>query len=310
MELDALKSLLDLCCKGNIQTIGTFQDVFGVDIYNFPMKVHKLDEERASDFYCYCFEGDRIYKRLKTFRGECNIRSFQFLILECLFNEWIRRSDVEIAIYPLQGSEEWNEPTVVEDIRQDPLPIPNEKLEENEELNGLDATMKRLDEVDRVYLKVLSYSEIDLEPNDIRAISRVSGNNLQKTLENITELEESLSKRYERYKKQREELDKINYWILTYEKRIKKQMDDKRTNIMKAENQGDNKNELERKLLWRKKQKKKLLMKYRESSPKVSYREIAKLLDVSVGTVSSKIKNAKARLNEILNDTQSTEQLI
>jgi len=305
-----LKSLLDLCCKGNIQAIGTFQDVFGVDIYNFPMKVHKLDEQRASDFYCYCFEGDRIYKRFKTFRGECNIRSFQFLILECLFNEWIRRPDVEVAIYPLQGSEEWNEPTVVEDIRQDPLPTPNEKIEENEELNGLDATMKKLDEVDRVYLKVLSFSEINLEPNDIRAISRVSGNNLQKTLENITELEESLSKRYERYKKQREELDKINYWILTYEKRIKKQMDDKLTNIMKAENPDHNKNELERKLLWRKKQKKKLLMKYRESSPKVSYREIAKLLDVSVGTVSSKIKNARARLNEILNDIQSTEQQI
>jgi RNA polymerase sigma factor (sigma-70 family) len=306
LELDALKSLLSLCRKGDIQAIRTFQDVFGEDIYNFPMKVHKLDEQRASDFYCYCFEGDRIYKRFNTFRGECNIRSFQFLILESLFNEWIRRLDVEATIYPLQGSEEWNELTVVEDIRQDPLPTPNEKIEENEELNGLDATMEKLVEVDRVYLKVLSFSEIDLEPKDIRAISRVSGNNLQKTLENITELEESLSKRYERYKKQREELDKINYWILTYEKRIKKQMDDKFTNIMEVENQDHNKNELERKLLWRKKQKKKLLMKYRESSPKVSYREIAKLLDVSVGTVSSRIKNAKAKLN----DSQCKEQQI
>ena len=274
------------------------------------MKVHRLDEQRASDFYCYCFEGKRIYKRFNTFRGECNIRSFQFLILDSLFREWIRRPDVEAAIYPLQRSEESNEPTVVEDIRQDPLPTPNKKIEEKEELNGLDATMKKLDEEDRVYLKVLSFSEIDLEPKEIRAISRVSGNNLQKTLENITELEESLSKRYERYKRQREELDKINYWILTYQKSIKKQMDDKFTNIMKVENQDHNKNELERKVLWRKKQKERLLMKYKESSPKVSYREIAKLLDVSVGTVSSKIKNAKARLNEILNDSQSTEQQI
>ncbi len=172
--------------------------------------VRKLDEQRASDFYCYCFEEDRIYKRFNIFRGECNIRSFQFLILDSLFREWIRRPDVEAAIYPLQGSRETNEPTVEEDIRKDPLLTLNEKTEEKEELRRLEAVIKKLDEEDRIYLKSLSFSGIDIEPEDIRTISRISGRNLQETLEIITELEESLSKRYERYKKKRKELNKIN----------------------------------------------------------------------------------------------------
>jgi RNA polymerase sigma factor (sigma-70 family) len=274
------------------------------------MKVHKLDEQRASDFYCYSFEGDRIYKRFNTFRGECNIRSFQFLILDSLFREWIRRPDVDAVIYPLQGSEEWNEPTVVEDLRQDPLSTPNEKIEEKEKRKRLDAAINKLDEEDRTYLKVLSFSEIDLEPKDIRAISRISGRNIQETLENLTELEDSLSKRYECYKKKRDELNKINYWILTYEKHIKKYNENKCASIIEVESLDTNQNELERKVLWRKKQKESLLIKYRESSPKISYREIARLLNVSVGTVSSRVKNAKVRLNELLNDLQSREQQI
>ncbi|MFQ5964237.1 MAG: sigma-70 family RNA polymerase sigma factor [Candidatus Scalinduaceae bacterium] len=313
LELDDLKSLLSLCCKGDIQAIRTFQDIFGEDIYNFPIKVHKLDEERAADFYCYCFEKDRIYKRFITFRGECKIRSFQFLILDHLFKEWIRKPDVEMSIYsidfPLQGNEGVGE-MVMRDILKDPISTTKEEIEEKEDLRKIEVAIKRLDDDERIYLNLLSFSEIDIESEDIRVISRISGRNLQETTENIFNLEESLSKRYELYKKKREELDKINYWILIYEKHIKKLKNNKFKSTIEVEQLVINKNELERKVLWRKKQKEKLLKKYRESSPKVSYREIAKLLNVSVGTVSSKIKNARARLNEILNDLQNREQQI
>ncbi|MFQ5687004.1 MAG: sigma-70 family RNA polymerase sigma factor [Candidatus Scalindua sp.] len=291
-----------------MQAVREFQDVFGEDIYNFPIKVHKLDEEMAADFYCYCFEKDRIYKRFITFRGECQIRSFQFLILDHLFREWIRKPDVEMSIYsidsidsPLQGKEGGGE-MVMKDILKDPIPTPKKEIEEKEELSRIEAVIKRLDDEERIYLKLISFSEIDIESEDIRVISRISGRNLQETTENILNLEESLSKRYELYKKKREELDKINYWILIYEKHIKKLKNNKFTSTIEVEQLVINKNELERKVLWRKKQKEKLLKKYRKASPKVSYREIAKLLNVSVGTVSSKIKNARSRLNEVLND--------
>lgn len=199
---------------------------------------------------------------------------------------------------------------VMKDILQDPIHTPREKIEEKEELSRIEVAIKRLDDEERIYLRLLSFSEIDIESEDIRAISRISGLNLQETTENIFNLEDSLSKRYALYKKKREELDKINYWILIYEKHIKKLKNNKFTSTIEVEQLVINKNELERKVLWRKKQKEKLLKKYRESSPKVSYREIAKLLNVSVGTVSSKIKNARARLNEILNDLQNREQQI
>lgn len=208
---------------------------------------------------------------------------------------------------PLQGKEG---EMVMRDILQDPIPTPKKEIEEKEELSRIEVAIKRLDDEERIYLKLISFLEIDIESEDIRVISRISGLNLQETIENIFELEESLSKRYALYKKKREELDKINYWILIYEKHIKKLKNNKFTSTIEVEQLVINKNELERKVLWRKKQKEKLLKKYRESSPKVSYREIAKLLNVSVGTVSSKIKNARARLNEVLNDLQSREQQI
>ena len=210
---------------------------------------------------------------------------------------------------PLQGKEGEGE-MVMRDILQDPIHTPREEIEEKEGLSRIEVAIKRLDDEERIYLKLISFSEIDIESEDIRVISRISGLNLQETIENIFELEESLSKRYELYKKKREELDKINYWILIYEKHIKKLKNNKFTSTIEVKQLIINKNELERKVLWRKKQKERLLKKYRESSPKVSYREIAKLLNVSVGTVSSKIKNARARLNEILNDLQNRERQI
>ena len=199
---------------------------------------------------------------------------------------------------------------VMRDMLQDPIHTPRQEIEEKEGLSRIEAAIKRLDDEERIYLKLLSFSEIDIESEDIRVISRISGLNLQETIENIFELEESLSKRYELYKKKREELDKINYWILIYEKHIKKLKNNKFTSTIEVKQLIINKNELERKVLWRKKQKERLLKKYREYSPKVSYRGIAKLLNVSVGTVSSKIKNARARLNEILNDLQNRERQI
>jgi len=37
-DIKQLKGLLDLCLKGNDEAIMQFQDIFGEDIYNFPIK--------------------------------------------------------------------------------------------------------------------------------------------------------------------------------------------------------------------------------------------------------------------------------
>lgn len=154
------------------------------------------------------------------------------------------------SIYsPLQGKEERDKQMVRRDILQDPIATPKEEIEEKEELRRVQVIIKRLDEEDRIYLKLLSFSEIDIESEDIRVISRISGRNLQETMENIFDLEESLSKRYELYKKKREELDKINYWILTYEKTFKNQEENRYTESTENEKLRKEKKETERKLL-------------------------------------------------------------
>ena len=238
-----------------------------------------------------------------TFRGSSQIRTYQFLILKHLFSEWIRRSDTDNTTYsintPLQGNSNGNEQSVIEDILQDNFNDPYEKIVEKESKKTLKGLLNRFSEEDRIYIKLMSFLEVEIEPDDIRAISRISGKNLHETMEYILDLENSLTKRYELYKNKKDELNKIDYWILTYEKKLKKREETKGLEFTEKEVINEKK-EIERKLLWRKKQKEKLLNEYSKSSPKVSYREIAKILNVSVGTVSSKIKTVRARLDELL----------
>lgn len=234
-----------------------------------------------------------------TYRGECKIKTYQYMIVEYLYREWIRRPDIESSIYsinaPILDSEECNGKMEIGDTLKAAVNDPKEYIIEKEDLNLFLDAIKRLEEEDRIYLKLISFFDIDLEPEDIRAISKISGRNLLETTECILDLENVLSKRY---KEKRDELNKVNYWILTQEKTLKKLEGNKYST---ESEKIDEKAEIERKLLKRMKQKDKILNEYRKSSPTVSYREIAKILNISVGTVSTKIKKARSNLNQLLN---------
>ena len=56
-----LKALLRSCVEGDADSRNQFQSAFGELIYNYPMMVFRLPNDRAGDFYIYVFKRDRIF---------------------------------------------------------------------------------------------------------------------------------------------------------------------------------------------------------------------------------------------------------
>src|SRR5262245_7667309 len=102
-QLSDLLALLRACASGDAQARRAFQAEYGEDIYNFPVKIYRLAEDQAGDFYVYAFDKDRIFSRIRTFEGRNNIQFRTFLshyVLRDLFLEW-RRTVKELATISL-----------------------------------------------------------------------------------------------------------------------------------------------------------------------------------------------------------------
>jgi hypothetical protein len=71
---DDVRELVRGCAAGDGAARRAFQDRFGEDVYNFPVKIYGVSAERAADFYVYVFEADRIFTRMRTFEGRNGIQ--------------------------------------------------------------------------------------------------------------------------------------------------------------------------------------------------------------------------------------------
>src|SRR4029434_6757933 len=76
---DDVHELVRCCAAGDGAARRAFQDRFGEDVYNFPVKIYGVSAERAADFYVYVFEADRIFTRMRTFEGRNGIQFRTFL---------------------------------------------------------------------------------------------------------------------------------------------------------------------------------------------------------------------------------------
>jgi hypothetical protein len=96
-QLDQLSDILTLiraCAAGEYAARSRFQEEYGEDIYNFPLKIYHLPEEASGDFYVYAFEKDRIFSRMRTLKGKNNIQfrtCLAFYVLKDVFLGWRRR---------------------------------------------------------------------------------------------------------------------------------------------------------------------------------------------------------------------------
>ena len=93
IDPDDVHDLVRGCTSGDGAARRAFQERYGKDIYNFPVKIYGVPADRAADFYVYVFERDRIFTRMRTFEGRNGIQFRTFLayyVLRSLFLEWQR----------------------------------------------------------------------------------------------------------------------------------------------------------------------------------------------------------------------------
>jgi RNA polymerase sigma factor (sigma-70 family) len=299
-----VKDFLNACASGDLSARRRFQEEYGEDIYNFPVKIYGAALEEAGDFYVYVFDRDRIFTRLKTFEGRNSIQFHTFLsyyVLKHLFLEW-RRTQKEVDTISLQTplGTPGEEDRTLEDVL--PGDLPAESVESEEREIGEPAKIWNvLTPEERLDTKLLSLLECDLTPEEVRLLAKISGRSVRETVGLVAEIQDGLKQKDEKVARLRDELDSVWGWILLRQKELQ-EIEKKIRPLMNIEDGTDRekllaqKQELDQAVAKRYRQRKRIIQEIQTYKLTTPYKDIAQLLNLTVGTVCSRIFRLRERL--------------
>jgi RNA polymerase sigma factor (sigma-70 family) len=286
---DDVLDLVRACASGDSGARRAFQDRYGEDIYNFPLKIYRVSADLAADFYVYVFERDRIFTRLRTFEGRNQIQFRTFLayyVLRSLFLEW-QRGRRELETVPLGDGDS---------------PVPDETPADALPDGPTARVWARLDPEDRLDLKLLSLLEHQLTPDDLRLLARTSRRSLADTVAVVAEVESGLRARDVALSKLREQLDSAWGWIVLRRREL--QETDAKLRLLGADHDDslprrqlrDRRQHLEETLGRRLRQRDALLDEVRSFKMTTPYKDIARLRNSTVGTICSRVFRLRQRI--------------
>jgi DNA-directed RNA polymerase specialized sigma24 family protein len=278
----------------------------------FPIRIYRQSEDDAGDFYLYVFENERIFKRVRTFQGRNNIQFTTYLsyyVLRDLFLEWqrsIEHVDMVSLEAPLAGSTADDERTrTVQDILPTAEPTPVHLLETVADAREVEGVLAQLETEKRLVLKLLAMGTVDLPPEDIRAIAQLAGRSIRETLECLEEVTAAVAAKAMKADDKGQTLHTVAHWIHLYQRQMTALDEQLRTR--KARNDPEvlqrlthDKAELERKLAWRYTQQAKLREELHKLDVRPSYKDIARILNLPLGTIGSKIARAREAFGQRL----------
>jgi hypothetical protein len=281
-----IKELLRRCVDGAVEARKEFQELLGTLIYNYPRMFFRSEREEATDFYLYVFDRNRIFRRLKGFRGDnVSLENYlRYFVLKDLCLEWLR--------YKKHRSMD----TVLYDDTADFSEEPHRPSDGNESLRERVCCL--LDRQEFFILKLLYLEQCELSPQDIRLLADLSGRSIGDTVLLLDEIREGLADRGVEHQKLHEKLNEIFMISLTYQKRIGEleseisQLDDFHHQEKMRQLQAE-KAEYERKLAWRNSQRERLLQQMADRTVSTSYKDLGRLLNWPLGTVCSKVARAR-----------------
>jgi RNA polymerase sigma factor (sigma-70 family) len=298
-------ALIRACAAGDATARRQFQGEYGRDIYYFPVKLHGLALEKAGDFYVYVFDNDRIFTRLRSFEGRHGIQFRTFLsrfVLRSLFLDWLRTlKEVETIFI---------ETPELEDSSPDPAPSETDKIALPEERPAPDL-WTRLTPEEQLELKLLCLSECDLSLDDIRLLATISGHSRRKTLLLLEEVQQGLRHKDEKFTQLHDALDSVWGWILLRQEELQEIDEEIRlpiTDRVRLNSLCDQKKVVEGALEKRYRQQDKLVEEIRKYKLTTPYKDIARLLNTTVGTVCSRIFRLRKRLGEEAGERRAREE--
>ncbi|GAB4428489.1 MAG: sigma-70 family RNA polymerase sigma factor [Turneriella sp.] len=87
---ERIAHLLPEIRKQNPDALAAFFEDFSDDIYNFPMRMFRFNEDEASEFYLYAFEHLRDGRKIASFQGKAKFTTWFYAVLRNLTIDFLR----------------------------------------------------------------------------------------------------------------------------------------------------------------------------------------------------------------------------
>jgi RNA polymerase sigma factor (sigma-70 family) len=87
---ERIAQLLPDIKKQNPDALAAFFEAFSDDIYNFPMRMFRFNEDEASEFYLYAFEHLRDGRKIASFQGKAKFTTWFYAVLRNLTIDFLR----------------------------------------------------------------------------------------------------------------------------------------------------------------------------------------------------------------------------
>lgn len=289
-ETDEAVQLIGRCLSGDPGAAEQFQQRYGELIYGYPRRVFRMPAEEAGDFYVFAFEQRRIFRRLRTFEGRAPLRAYLLgFVLDDLVLEW-KRGERELDTVSIEALNELPDHTqsATEDMAA-----------ASKEAERLSALLNSVEASKAVVMKLLYVEDYEFTPADIRQLASVSGRRARDVAAGIDQLRATVREREAGLKRLEDAVDGVHAWIQLYERRLRRITDDLGSlppATVAAERLRQERLQLERKLQQRQRQRTKLAAQVQRRKVTAPYKDIAALLNTSIGNVASQIARLRQEL--------------
>jgi len=282
------RELIRRCLDGDPDAVGEFQAVYGELIYGYPIRVFRIAADEAGDFYVFAFDNGRIFRRLRTFEGRAPLRAYLLgFALEDLVLEW-KRGEREIE-------------TVSLDVLGE-MPAEEQNGALTGSVDARDTLRELLSAVEpskAVMMKLLHIEDYELSPSEVRHVSTMSGRPVTDVITGLDQLRNTVREREAALKHLEDSLDAVHAWIQLYERRLRRIGDDLASlppTSSAAARLREELDELTRRIERRRVQREKLLDRAQRRKVTAPYKDIASLLNTTVGNVGSQIARLRQEL--------------
>ena len=291
-EAADVRRLIRQCLDGELDAAREFQARYGELIYGYPMRVYRVPADEAGDFYVFAFERGRIFRRVRTYEGRAPFRAYLLgFVLDDLVLEW-KRGVREIETVSIETLGELPDLAVADRATTD----------EGEGLMNRTSLIQMLGDLSpskSVVMKLLYVEDYEFQPAEVRYLAQVSGCEVAEVLDRIDGLRATVREREAGLKRMEDALDAVQAWVQLYERRVQRISEDLATlppTSIAAERLREERAQLERKIQRRRQQRAKLLAQAQRRKVTAPYKEIAAMLNTSIGNIGSQIARLRREL--------------
>ena len=290
------KQLVADCLAGDNPARAEFQQRFGALIYRFAACVGRSAQTEPGDFYVYLFDGDRLYRRLRSYEGRASLDGFlRGYVLPDLFEQFqtmIKKETLDTVSLGTCVREPADTATGRVDLSAGSGDPPGG-------MRGCTDLFERLSPEKRLLVKLLYIEDFTLSAEDVQLLAQRSGRSVREVVELVEQARESVRAREASRQGKLEEAESAARWILQYERRLGQIAEDLRNlppRATRAERLREEQADLERKRQWRQQQQGRAMVESQRATVTLRYREIAHILNVPIGNVSAQVTRLRQEL--------------